>query len=136
MAAPIFNEKMSRSISRVKSFEVTLKIKIGALFLLARSLSLIARINDLQLLARIKDIWSDKEQRSLRKKLFVSRLLQTSSSGGPTQTERRAKNGEPGMMKRETVPIADIYVPVKWRVETANQARKAPLKQFLTEFPG
>jgi hypothetical protein len=27
------------------------------------------------------DIWSDKEQRSLRKKLFVSRLLQTSSSG-------------------------------------------------------
>ena len=37
--------------------------------------------NALQLLARIKDIWSDKEQRSLRKKLFVSRLLQTSSSG-------------------------------------------------------
>ena len=30
---------------------------------------------------RIKDIWSDKEQRSLRKKLFVRRLLQTSSSG-------------------------------------------------------
>ena len=31
------------------------------------------------MLARIKDIWSDKEQRSLRKTLFVSRLLQTSS---------------------------------------------------------
>jgi hypothetical protein len=44
---------------------------------LARSLSLIARINALRLLARIKDIWSDKEQRSLRRKLFVSRFLQT-----------------------------------------------------------
>ena len=59
----------------------TLKTKISTSFLLARSLSLIARINALQLLARIKDIWSDKEQRSLRKKLFVSRRLQTSSSG-------------------------------------------------------
>jgi len=28
-----------------------------------------------------KRYWSDKEQRSLRKKLIVSRLLQTSSSG-------------------------------------------------------
>ena len=54
-----------------------LKTKISISLLLARSLSLIARINALQLLARIKDIWSDKEQRSLRKKLFVSRLLQT-----------------------------------------------------------
>jgi hypothetical protein len=27
-----------------------------------------------------KNIWLDKEQRSLRKRLFVSRLLQTSSS--------------------------------------------------------
>src|SRR5262249_7938642 len=35
------------------------------------------RVNALQLLARIKDIWSDKEQRSLRKKLFVSCPLQT-----------------------------------------------------------
>jgi hypothetical protein len=51
------------------------------LILLARSLSLIARVNALQLLARIRDIWSDKEKRSLRTKLFVSRLLQTSSSG-------------------------------------------------------
>jgi hypothetical protein len=49
--------------------------------ILIGTMSLIARINALQLLARIKDIWSDKEQRSLRKKLFVSRLLQTSSSG-------------------------------------------------------
>ena len=56
------------------------KDKISISFLLARSLSLIARVNALQLLARIKDIWSDKEQRSLRTKLFVSRLLQTSSS--------------------------------------------------------
>ena len=57
------------------------KEKISISFLLARSLSLIARVSALQLLARIKGIWSDKEQRSLRKKLFVSRLLQTSSSG-------------------------------------------------------
>ena len=64
-----------------KSFEVTLKTKISISFLLARSLSLIARVSALQLLARIEDIWSDKEQRSLRKKLFVSRRLQTSSSG-------------------------------------------------------
>jgi hypothetical protein len=56
---------------------VTLKTKISISFLLARSLSLIARINALRLLVRIKDIWSDKEQRSLRRKLFVSRLLQT-----------------------------------------------------------
>ena len=57
------------------------KDKISIPLLLARSLSLIARINALQLLVRINDSWSDKEQRSLRKKLFVSRLLQTSSSG-------------------------------------------------------
>jgi hypothetical protein len=38
---------------------------------------LIARVNALRLLARIKDVWSDKEQRSLRRKLFVSCLLQT-----------------------------------------------------------
>src|SRR5215469_5868546 len=66
-----------RKVIRGKSFEVTLKTKISISFLLARSLSLIARINALQQLARIKDIWSDKEQRSLREKLFVSRLLQT-----------------------------------------------------------
>jgi hypothetical protein len=41
------------------------------------------------LLARIKDIWLDKEQRSLRKKLFVSRLLQTSSSGEELTEEER-----------------------------------------------
>ena len=43
----------------------------------------VAHSNDKRspLLDRIKDIWSDKEQRSLRKKLFVSRLLQMSSSG-------------------------------------------------------
>jgi hypothetical protein len=40
-------------------------------FLLARSLSRIARINALRLLARRKDFWSDKEQRSSRKKPFV-----------------------------------------------------------------
>src|SRR6516164_6914287 len=56
------------------AFLCQLKTKISISFLLARFLSLIARINALQLLARIKDIWSDKEQRSLRKKLFVSRL--------------------------------------------------------------
>jgi hypothetical protein len=39
-------------------------------------------------------------------------------------------------MKRETVPIADIYVPVKRRARTANQAEKAALKQLLTEFSG
>jgi len=34
---------------------------------LAQSLSLIARINALQLLARIKDIWSDKEATIFKK---------------------------------------------------------------------
>jgi hypothetical protein len=43
------------------------KEKISISFLLARSLSLIARINALRLLARIKDIQSDKERRPLRK---------------------------------------------------------------------
>jgi hypothetical protein len=47
------------------------------LILIARSLSLTASTNALRPLTRIKDIWSDKEQRSLRRKLFVSRLLQT-----------------------------------------------------------
>jgi hypothetical protein len=51
------------------------KDKISISFLLARSLSLIARINALRLLARIKDIWSGKAQRSLRKKLYVSRYI-------------------------------------------------------------
>ena len=50
-----------------------LEAKIPISFLLARSLSIIARINVLRLLAALKDIWSDKEQGSLRKKLFVSR---------------------------------------------------------------
>src|SRR6516165_7174716 len=53
------------------------KTKISISLLLARSLSLIARINALLLLARIKNIWSDKERRSLRKKRFVSCPLQT-----------------------------------------------------------
>src|SRR6516165_1685264 len=53
------------------------KTKISISFLLARSLSLIARINALRLLARMKDIWSDKERRSFRKKRFVSCPLQT-----------------------------------------------------------
>ena len=47
------------------------------LILIARSLSLTGSTNALRPLTRIKDIWSDKEQRSLRRKLFVSRLLQT-----------------------------------------------------------
>ena len=34
--------------------------------------SRITRINALRLLARIKEFWLDKEQRSSRKKLFVS----------------------------------------------------------------
>ncbi len=49
-----------------KSSELTLKTKISISFLLAQSLSLIARINASRLLAEIKDIWSDEEQRSLR----------------------------------------------------------------------
>ena len=58
-----------------KVIEVTLRTKISISFLLARSLFPIARINALQMLATLKDIWSGKEQRSLRKKLFVSRPL-------------------------------------------------------------
>ena len=38
------------------------------------------------------------------------------------------------MIKRETLPIADVYVPVKRRAKTANQAGKAALKQLSTEF--
>ena len=52
---------------------VTLKTTMAISFLSAPSLSLIAKTNALQENVRTKDIWSDKAQRSLRKRLLASR---------------------------------------------------------------
>ena len=65
---------------------VTLKTKMAVSFLSARSLPLIAKTNLPQGNVRTKDIWSGKAQRSLKRKLLVSRPtpapLVDQSSGG------------------------------------------------------